>query len=90
MHADHQRKQLAQIVLEEDLDLADVWAHYFAIGGNTSEEKFALYAVGQCELISVQRDLISIALREVVDKHSEATGRPTTRQRPPRPPDYDD
>lgn len=69
VNADHQRKQLAQIVLEEDLDLADVWVRYFAIGGTASEEEFALYAVGQIELMSLQRDLISIALRELVDEH---------------------
>lgn len=90
MDAGEQRKQLAQIVLEEDLDLFEVWLRYFAVGGTASEEEFALYAVGDFELKPLQGDLFSIALREVVDEHREAWGRPTTQERPRRLTDHGD
>lgn len=90
MDAGEQRGQLAQIVLEEDLDLSAVWIRYFAVGGTANEEEFALYAVGEFELRPLQRDLVSIALREVVDEHREAMNRSTTRERPRRLTDHGD
>lgn len=90
MDADQQRKQLAQIVLEENLELADVWVRYFAIGGSASEEEFALYAVEELNLMPLQRDLISMALRELIVEHQEAMGEPATRERPRRLSDHGD
>jgi hypothetical protein len=79
-----QRDQLAQIVLQEDLELAEVWICYFSIGGTADEEQVARYAVGELELPQLQRDLISIALREAVDGHRKAMGESITRERPRR------
>ncbi|WDF34531.1 hypothetical protein PTW37_06435 [Arthrobacter agilis] len=84
MDADQQRGQLATIVLEEGFELWDVWLRYFAIGGSATEEQFVHYAVGEVQLLPLQRDLISIALREMVLELQEARGVPDTRNRPYR------
>lgn len=88
MNADEQRLQLARIVLEEKLELWDVWLRYFALAGRASEEEFALYAVGETQLPPLQRDLIAMALRELVSEHRERTGRSDTGSRPRRLSDH--
>ncbi|MEC5200833.1 hypothetical protein RCH21_003086 [Arthrobacter sp. PL16] len=81
MNADEQRKQLAQIVLEENLDLSLVWLGYFRISGSANEKDFRLYAAGECQLPTPQRDLISLALRQLATGHQEALERQVDRER---------
>ncbi|OUM44141.1 hypothetical protein CI784_06810 [Arthrobacter agilis] len=81
MDADEQRGQLARIVVEEGLELWDVWLRYFAIGGSATEEQFVRYAVGDVQLFPLQRDLISVALREMAIERQEALGVPDTHVR---------
>ncbi|MHA7145589.1 hypothetical protein ACX80U_12825 [Arthrobacter sp. TmT3-37] len=82
MRSDEQRDQLTQIVQEENLHLSDVWLRYSTHGGRANEDQFARYAAGEYELAQLQRDLISIALRELVAERQESQGIIDTRNRP--------
>jgi hypothetical protein len=64
MDAEEQRHAFVQMILQEDLDLHDVWLEYFAMTGSASEEEVALYAVEMLMLPEAQRDLLALAARE--------------------------
>ncbi|WP_104179570.1 hypothetical protein [Arthrobacter sp. B0490] len=78
MDAHTQREQLTQIMIEEDLHLSEVWLRYFSLGGEESEEQLMLYTVAEVQLREGQRDLVSIALRELVSERHGAAARRTT------------
>ncbi|MHA7208073.1 hypothetical protein [Arthrobacter sp. MDT1-65] len=84
MDAHAQREQLTRILIEEDLHLSEVWLRYFSLGGEETEEQLILYTVEEVQLGEGQRDLISIALRELVSERHGATARvPRAGDRPP-------
>jgi hypothetical protein len=62
--AEEQRQDFVRMILQEDLDLHDVWLEYFAMSGSASEEEVALYTVGVVMLPQVQRDLLALAAQE--------------------------
>jgi hypothetical protein len=64
LNAEEQRDEFVRMILQEDLDLHDVWLEYFAMSGSASEEDVALYAVGMAMLPEAQRDLLSLAAYE--------------------------
>jgi hypothetical protein len=64
LNAEGQRDEFVRMILQEDLDLHDVWLEYFAMSGSASEEEVALYTVGVVMLPEAQRDLLSLAAQE--------------------------
>jgi hypothetical protein len=64
LNAEEQRQEFVRVVLQEDLDLHDVWLEYFAMSGSASEEDVALYAVEMVMLPEAQRDLLALAAQE--------------------------
>ncbi len=75
MNADDQGMQLANIIIEEDAELSEVWLRYFSFGGSASEDEFVLYVLGEGSLSEMERDLAALALQEVVSEHRDAQGR---------------
>lgn len=88
MRADDQRRQLAQIVIEEGLNVHDLWLRYLMNGGSAGDDELARYVAGELQLEELQRDLLSIAVRELVSERQESLGLRDTRKR--RHPDGDD
>jgi hypothetical protein len=64
LDAEEQRQEFVRLILQEDLDLHDVWLEYFAMSGSASEEEVALYTVGMVGLPEAQRDLLALASQE--------------------------
>jgi hypothetical protein len=64
LNAEEQRQEFVRVILQEDLDLHDVWLEYFAMSGSASEEDVALYAVEMVMLSEAQRDLLALAAQE--------------------------
>ncbi|MFJ6002303.1 hypothetical protein [Arthrobacter sp. NPDC092385] len=64
LNAEEQRREFVRMILQEDLDLQDVWLEYFAMSGSASEEDVALYAVEMVMLSEAQRDLLALAAQE--------------------------
>jgi hypothetical protein len=63
-NAEEQRQEFVRMILQEDLDLHDVWLEYFAMSGSASEEEVVLYTVGMVMLSQPQRDLLALAAQE--------------------------
>jgi hypothetical protein len=64
LNDEEQRQEFVRMILQEDLDLHDVWLEYFAMSGSASEEEVALYTVGMVMLPEAQRDLLALAAQE--------------------------
>jgi hypothetical protein len=64
LNAEEQRQEFGRMILQEDLDLHDVWLEYFAMSGSASEEDVAFYTVGMVMLPQAQRDLLAVAAQE--------------------------
>lgn len=61
VNAEEQQRQFVRMILQEDLDLHDVWLEYFATSGSASEEEVMFYTVEMVMLPEVERDLLSLA-----------------------------
>ncbi|MHA7279881.1 hypothetical protein ACX80H_09030 [Arthrobacter sp. MDT2-2] len=64
LNAEEQRQEFVRMLLQEDLDLHDVWLEYSAMSGSASEEEVALCTVGMMMLPEAQRDLLALAAQE--------------------------
>jgi hypothetical protein len=64
LDAEEQQREFVRMILQEDLDLHDVWLEYFAMSGSATEEEVALYAVQMVMLPQAQRDLLALAAQE--------------------------
>ncbi|MHA7145482.1 hypothetical protein ACX80U_12265 [Arthrobacter sp. TmT3-37] len=62
-------------MLEEGLNLEEVWLYYFANAGTATEVEFTQYALRQIDLPELQLDLISLALRDLVTNIRELENR---------------
>jgi hypothetical protein len=64
LNAEEQQREFVRMILQEDLDLHDVWLEYFAMSGSASEDEVALYTVGIVMLSEAQRGLLALAAQE--------------------------
>jgi hypothetical protein len=60
------------VIQEHDLDLAQLWLDYIALGGNATQQDIKDYCAGLISLSSKERDMLSQAVNEL----SDPQGRP--------------
>ncbi|WP_159618774.1 hypothetical protein [Arthrobacter zhaoguopingii] len=82
MDAEEQRRQFVQTLLREDLNLHDVGQAYFAMTGSASEEEVALYTLEMLMLPQNQRDLLTLAIRSLLQGQARRAGFENFTQQP--------
>jgi hypothetical protein len=60
------------VIQAHDLDLAQLWLDYVALGGNATQQAIKDYSAGLGSLPSKERDVLS----QAVNEHSDPQGRP--------------
>ncbi|MDQ0675466.1 MULTISPECIES: hypothetical protein [Micrococcaceae] len=60
------------VIQEHDLDLAQLWLDYAALGGSATQQDIKGYSAGLISLPSKERDILS----QAVNERSDAAGRP--------------
>ncbi|MGN7251486.1 MULTISPECIES: hypothetical protein [unclassified Arthrobacter] len=77
---EEQRRCLREALQHARIDTADLWLHYFSIGGNVGEYEVDAHLQGAFPLPELQRDLLAHAANELIDELPP----------PPRAPYYQD
>jgi hypothetical protein len=62
-----QRERTAQAFRQSDLDVDELWIHYFSIGGDAGAMEIDAYLHGSYMLRRIQRDLLDHAINELGD-----------------------
>ncbi|MDQ0866596.1 hypothetical protein [Arthrobacter globiformis] len=60
-----QRDRTAQAFRQSDLDVDELWMHYFSIGGDAGAMEIDAYLHGSYMLRPIQRDLLDHAIYEL-------------------------
>ncbi|WP_314194693.1 hypothetical protein [uncultured Arthrobacter sp.] len=60
-----QRDRTAQAFRQSDLDVDELWIHYFSIGGDAGAMEIDAYLHGSYMLRPIQRDLLDHAIYEL-------------------------
>jgi hypothetical protein len=60
------------VIQEHDLDLAQLWLDYAALGGNATQQDIKDYCAGLISLPSKERDILS----QAVNERQDPAGRP--------------
>ena len=60
------------VIQEHNLDLAQLWLDYIALGGNATQKDIKDYSAGRTSLPAKERDVLS----QAVNEHSDPEGRP--------------
>jgi hypothetical protein len=77
---EQQRRYLREALQHARIGTADLWLHYFSIGGNVGEYEIDAHLQGAFPLPELQRDLLAHAANELIDELPP----------PPRAPSYKD
>ncbi|MDQ0620203.1 hypothetical protein [Arthrobacter globiformis] len=62
-----QRDRTAHTFRRSDLDVDELWMHYFSIGGDAGAMEIEAYLHGSYMLRPIQRDLLDHAIHELGD-----------------------
>jgi hypothetical protein len=60
------------VIREHDVDLAQLWLDYIALGGDATEQEVKDYSAGLTSLPLKERDILS----QAVNEHPDPQGRP--------------
>ena len=63
----NQRRRLRAAMSEADISTAELWLHYFSIGGSVGEYEVDAYLQGMFSLPELERDLLAMAANELFD-----------------------
>lgn len=66
-----QRDRTAQAFRQSDLDVDEVWIHYFSIGGDAGAMEIDAYLHGSYMLRPIQRDLLDHAIYELGNSETD-------------------
>ncbi|PNH85124.1 hypothetical protein [Arthrobacter sp. AFG20] len=66
-----QRDRTARAFRRSDLDVDELWMHYFSIGGDAGAMEIEAYLHGSYMLRPIQRDLLDHALYELGDSFGD-------------------
>src|SRR4051794_40871732 len=77
---EEQRRRLREALQHARIGTADLWLHYFSIGGNVGEYETDAHLQGAFPLPELQRDLLAHAANELIDELPP----------PPRAPSYEE
>ena len=66
-----QRDRTAHAFRRSDLDVDELWMHYFSIGGDAGAMEIEAYLHGSYMLRPIQRDLLDHALYELGNSHTD-------------------
>ncbi|WP_159823855.1 hypothetical protein [Arthrobacter sp. 9AX] len=72
MDENDQQALTGGVIKEHDLDLAQLWLDYIALGGNATQQDVKEYSAGLTRLPSKERDILS----QAVNEYSDPAGRP--------------
>ncbi|MEG9247871.1 hypothetical protein V6S67_07225 [Arthrobacter sp. Soc17.1.1.1] len=67
---DDQQQNVINLVKDNALHLGDLWIEYFALTGIESYPAVADYVYGRGDLPQMERDLLDLALTEIVARNS--------------------
>jgi hypothetical protein len=87
-----QRRKLQAALTRANISTAELWLHYFSIGGSVGEYEVEAYLEGMFALPILQRDLLAMAANELFN-HSPGPRAPYSDElapgKPSRPDDPD-
>ncbi|MGN7251677.1 MULTISPECIES: hypothetical protein [unclassified Arthrobacter] len=66
-----QRELTAKAFREADLEVDELWMHYFSIGGDAGALEIEAYLHGSYMLRPIQRDLLDHAMYELGNSHGD-------------------
>ncbi|MBD1542616.1 hypothetical protein G9E11_10215 [Arthrobacter sp. IA7] len=66
-----QRELTAKAFRHAELEIDDLWMHYFSIGGDAGAMEIEAYLHGSYMLRPIQRDLLDHAIYELGDSHGD-------------------
>jgi hypothetical protein len=67
-HEPQQRAMLRSAMQAAGISTADLWLHYFSLGGSAGEYEVEAYLQGLLSLPEIQRDLLAMAANELIEK----------------------
>lgn len=66
-----QRERTAQAFRQADLEIDELWMHYFSIGGDAGALEIEAYLHGSYMLRPIQRDLLDHAIYELGNSNGD-------------------
>lgn len=67
-YAEEQRALTSAAVADAAFSVGEVWLHYFSLSGDVDEYEIEAYLTGLMPLPALERDLLALAVNELIDE----------------------